>query len=161
MVHHFLQNFTHNKDDNCLHADNCVGQNKNNTMIEYLAWRVITGLSTSCELSFMIAGHTKFSPDRFFGLIKRKYHRTKIDSLSQLATMVNSSTVDCRNIAYVIGHDDMKPFLYYHWSEFLQKNFMAVPHITTYHHFRFSSSFPGRVFVKEFADSTEKEIQIL
>lgn len=67
MVHHFLQNFAHGANNILLHADNCVGQNKNNAMIQYLAWRVITGLSTSCELSFMIPGHTKFSPDRFFG----------------------------------------------------------------------------------------------
>ena len=86
MVHHFLQNFAHGANNILLHADNCVGQNKNNTMIQYLAWRVITGLSTSCELSFMIP---KFSPDRFFGMIKRKYRRTKIDSLTQLAEMVN------------------------------------------------------------------------
>ena len=91
MVHHFLQNFAHGANNILLHADNCVGQNKNNTMIQYLAWRVITGLSTSCELSFMIP---KFSPDRFFGMIKRKYRRTKIDSLTQLAEMVNSSTIE-------------------------------------------------------------------
>ena len=40
-----------------LHADNCGGQNKNNVMVGYLLWRVLT------EHHFMIAGHTKFSPD--------------------------------------------------------------------------------------------------
>ena len=67
MVHHCLQNFTFGEDDIWLHADNCVEQNKNNTMTSYLAWRVMVGLNKSCELCFMLPGHTKFSPDRFFG----------------------------------------------------------------------------------------------
>ena len=131
-------------------------------MIHYLAWRVKVGLSklTSCELSFMIPGHTKFSPDRFFGMIKRRYRRTRINTLSQLAEVVDSSTVERRNTAYVIGHDSTKPFAYYSWSEYLQQNFSAIPRITTYHHFRVSKRFPSSVFVKQFADSDEVEIKI-
>ena len=71
MVHRFLSNFTHCEENILLHADNCVGQNKNITMVEYLAWRIITGLST-----------------------------TKVDSLSQLADVVNSSTVGSNNSTY-------------------------------------------------------------
>ena len=56
-----------------LHADNCSGQNENNTMVQYLMWRVLTGLHQSISLRFMIAGHTKFSPNACFGLIKRKF----------------------------------------------------------------------------------------
>ena len=137
LVHHFLSNFTHGEENILLHADNCVGQNKNNTMVEYLAWRIITGLSTTCELSFMIPGHTKFSPDRFFGMIKRKYHCTKVDSLSQLADVVNSSTVGSNNIAYVIGHDD------------------------TFHHFHYFNSSPGSVFVCEFQTVQRRRLKSL
>ena len=160
MVHHFLQHFAQNQEEIFLHADNCVGQNKNNAMIHYLAWRVKVGLSTSCELSFMIPGHTKFSPDRFFGMIKRKYRRTRINTLSQLAEVVDSSTVERRNTAYVIGHDSTKPFAYYSWSEYLQQNFSVIPRITTYHHFCVSKRFPSSVFVRQFADSDEVEIKI-
>ena len=161
MVHHFLQYFTHGEGNVLLHADNCVGQNKNNTMIQYLSWRVITGLSVSCELSFMIPGHTKFSPDRFFGMIKRKYRRTKVDSLIQLAEMVNSSTIECRNTAYIVGHDTSKPFFHYNWTELLQTHFNTLPKITSYHHFRFCNASPGNVFVREFADDQEVELRLL
>ena len=44
-----------------LHCDNCVGQNKNNAFMFYFLWRVMTGRHKSLSLSFMIAGHTKFS----------------------------------------------------------------------------------------------------
>lgn len=102
MVHHYLQNFTFGEDDIQLHADNCVGQNKSNTMTSYLAWRVMVGLSKSCELSFMLPGHTKFSPDR---LIKRKYRRTKVSSLAEIAKFVEGSTIGGQNKAYVIGSE--------------------------------------------------------
>ena len=36
-----------------LHADNCCGQNKNNTMMQYLMWRAMTGLHHSITISFL------------------------------------------------------------------------------------------------------------
>ena len=135
MVHHYLGNFTKGEEEICLHADNCVGQNKNNTVGWYLVWRVVTGLSKACELNFMIPGHTRFSPDRFFGLIKRKFRRSKVSSLSQIAEVVESSTTGGQNKAYVIGDESMKPFTYYDWADFLSDFFTTIPHITTYYHF--------------------------
>ena len=61
-----------------LQADNCAGQNKNNIVVHYLCWRVSTGKHESVSLSFMLAGHTKFAPDRYFGLIKRKYKHSQV-----------------------------------------------------------------------------------
>ena len=161
MVHHYLCNFTHGEEELCLHADNCVGQNKNNTMVWYLAWRVITDRSKACELSFMIPGHTRFSPDRFFGLIKRRFRRSKVSSLSQIAEVVESSTTGGQNQAYIIGKESTRPFAYYNWSDFLSDFFTTIPHITSYYHFRCKSEHPGIVFVREFADSEEKEVTVL
>ena len=97
MVHHFLQFFSHQTDKICLQADNCVGQNKNNIMTSYLAWRITVGLNHSCELNFMIPGHTKFSPDRFFSLIKRRYRHTNVSSLIEIAEVVKTSTTGGNN----------------------------------------------------------------
>ena len=44
-------------------------------------------------LSFMITGHTKFSPDWCFGLLKKRYRRTKVGSLTDLVEVVNESSV--------------------------------------------------------------------
>ena len=71
MLHHFEVHGLGEKDVH-LHADNCAGQNKNNIMVGYLLWRVLTGLHNNITLSFMIAGHTKFSPDWCFGLLKKR-----------------------------------------------------------------------------------------
>ena len=35
------------------HVDNCSDQNKNHFMLEYLPWRVLTGLNEEITLSFM------------------------------------------------------------------------------------------------------------
>eukprot|EP00731_Ephydatia_muelleri_P016122 Em0009g546a len=60
-----------------LQADNCVGQNKNTTMMWYLAWRVITGQHDTIQLNFMLPGHTKFRPDSYFGLFKNGLSLTR------------------------------------------------------------------------------------
>ena len=73
MLHHFFKVHGLGERDVHLHADNCGGQNKNNTMVGYLLWRVLTGLHEYITLSFMVAGHTKFSPDWCFGLRGEHY----------------------------------------------------------------------------------------
>ena len=72
MFHHFFEVHGLGEREVHLHADNCGGQNKNSAMVGYLLWRVLTGLHTSITLSFMITGHTKFSPDWCFGLLKKR-----------------------------------------------------------------------------------------
>ena len=72
MVHHYLSNFTQGEDEIFLQADNCIGQNKNNTMVWYLAWRVTVGLSKVCKLNFMIPGHTRFQSRPFLWTNQKK-----------------------------------------------------------------------------------------
>ena len=71
------------------HADNCSEHNKNNCMMQYLTWRVITSRHTNITL---VVGHTKFSPDWCFGLFKCRYRRTNVSSLRSIAQLVNDST---------------------------------------------------------------------
>ena len=73
LVHHYIENYCNSEKCLYLHADNCVGQNKSNATIQYLLWRVLTGKQESIELSFMLVGHTKFSPDCHFGTFKKAF----------------------------------------------------------------------------------------
>ena len=43
MLHHFFAHHGLGEETVHLHTDNCGGQNKNATMIQYLSWRVMTG----------------------------------------------------------------------------------------------------------------------
>ena len=69
-----------------LHANNCVRQNKNNAMLHYLLWRILCNLHKSITLSFLIVGHTKFSPDMCFGLFKQRARRSRVTCLEDIVT---------------------------------------------------------------------------
>ena len=78
LLDHFFTNYGLGEKWVHLTADNCVGQNKNNALLQYMIYRVLTGLHDKITLSFLIVGHTKFSPDGYFGLIKRHYRRSQV-----------------------------------------------------------------------------------
>ena len=82
------------KESEChLHVDNCVGQNKNNAMLQYLLWHVMKERHRKITLSFLVAGHTKFSPDWCFGMLKKCFRRSKVDCLDDIVQVAkNSST---------------------------------------------------------------------
>ena len=61
MLHHFLATHNFGEAHLHLHADNCSGQNKNRHVMQYLAWRVLSGLNKSITLSFLIVGHQVFA----------------------------------------------------------------------------------------------------
>ena len=143
-----------------LHADNCSGQNKNNAMVQYLMWRVLTGLHHTINLHFMITGHTKFSPDACFGLIKRKFRKADVSSLDDLARVVEESAV-C-NICQLVGAQDGRVIVPSRdWAGFLSSHYRRLDGIKQYHHFRFERSHPGVVFLKKTTTAEEEERVLL
>ena len=91
MLHHFFVHHGLGEEVVHLHIDNCGGQNKNATMVQYLLWRVMTGQHKHIMFSLMIPGHTKFSLNWCFGLLKKKYKRTKVGGLTDLVGVMNES----------------------------------------------------------------------
>jgi len=75
MLHHYLTQYISSEGQGSylrFFADNCPGQNKNQTMIGYLCWLVkVLKLPAEIELYFLISGHTKFGPDQHFGRTKQ------------------------------------------------------------------------------------------
>ncbi|XP_068747127.1 uncharacterized protein [Montipora capricornis] len=160
-VHHFFEYHGLGETSVHLHADNCSGQNKNNFFIWYLAWRTILQLHLSVRYSFLIAGHTKFGPDRCFGMIKRSYKLTYISSLYEFANMVESSTTGVNKAQLVGTHDGTVIVPVYDWASFLERFFKRLPNIKSYHHFRFSKDEPGKVYVKHSSSSPEESLMLL
>ncbi len=76
-LHYFFEHHGFGEKEVHLHCDNCVGQNKNACMLQYLTWRCLTNRHEKITLSFLIVGHTKFAPDWCFGLLKRKFREKK------------------------------------------------------------------------------------
>ena len=144
------------------HADNCTGQNKNNASMHYLLWRTMTGKHCTAELSFMLVGHTKFAPDRYFGLIKRLFWKSSIDSIIEMERVVKESTITGRNKAQLIRSPcGEKEVYFYQWTLFLQQFFKPIPNILKYHKFRFDAAKPGVVVVQEYSDTKELSMNLL
>ena len=162
MLHHFLATHNFGEANLHLHADNCSGQNKNRYVMQYLAWRVLTGLNKTITLSFLIVGHTKFSPDWCFGLFKQKYRRTRIGCLDDIVRVVESSAVV--NHAQLVGTQDGKVLVpTYDWATFFDQPFRqrALKGIKSMHHLTFTSTKRGYVVVKDSVDGLEREIKLM
>ena len=159
-VHYFFEHHGLGETFAQLHADNCGAQNKNNAFIWYYLWRVMTGLHRTIDYNFLLAGHTKFSPDWCFGLVKQKTRKTFISSLFDVARAVEDSA--SVNVADFVGlHNGTVLIPTYDWMSYLQTFFRKVPQLKTYHHFRFDSDFPGTVFCKQYWLSEEKALDLL
>jgi len=82
----------------------------------------------------MLVGHTKFSPDGCFRLLKQRYRCTFVSSLQDIANAVNSSA-DV-NVAQLVGtqHGGMVVPMY-DWATYLGEHFRKMPGMKSYHHF--------------------------
>jgi hypothetical protein len=108
-----------------LTADNSVALHPNNALIQYLMYRVLIGLHEHIDFSFMVVGHTKFSPDGYFGLISSQYRRSKIYTYNQIANVIDCSTNNGHNICQRYYDKNGKPaFTYRDWPNWLQKYFL-------------------------------------
>ena len=92
LLHSYLEKYGMGKKQMHLHADNCAGQNKNSYVMWYLLWCVLISRHVSITMSFLLTGHTKFSCDCCFGLMKRTFRRTKVDCLEDIVKVVTDSS---------------------------------------------------------------------
>jgi hypothetical protein len=179
MVHWYLQQ--HPASVVYAFADNCVSQNKNNAMIEYFAWRVCQGLNRKISFNSLLTGHTRFGPDRMFGLIKMKYTRSNIDCFEDFVACVNELSVNHHNIA--VRSTDV---VWRNWHQFLKDSYAPLKGkvlscsatlcttslhcvlgivslsvfsgITKYHHFEFNDD--NKIICREFADTEDVVYQL-
>ena len=156
MLHHFFMKFGLNERECFLHADNCSGQNKNRTLVAYLAWRVMMGLHTKITLSFMISGHMRCLVDGCFGLMKQKFRRNDCSTLGQLEKLVNESAT-CNKAQLVAGSG----LLWYAWDVFLAQHFKPIPGIRSLHHLVFDAATPGVVSVQKTLTDEPQDVIVL
>ena len=162
-LHHFFQNFSPGEKEVDLHCDNCSGQNKNSFMLWYLCLRTLHKLHHRVGLHFLLVGHTKFSPDWGFGLIKKKYTNTRVDTLADIARVVEESSPEAKvNIPLIVGREDGTVTVpTFNFQEHLKQFFRPLPHIKSYQHFEFSASDPGVVVCKAHHKAPEVRFQLL
>ena len=86
----------------------------------------------------MVAGHTKFSPDLCFGLIKRKFrHATHVECVEEMAEVVEASApVAMTNISNLAGNEDGQQHVpTYDWRTFFEDG-QPIPQIRSQHFFK-------------------------
>ena len=129
--------------------------------MQYLLWCCHTCKHRSCSIHFMIPRHTWFSPDQYFGLIKRKYRKTRVSSVEQLSKVVTDSTLTGANKVQLAFDKTTKYRVpCYDWKSFLSIFFKPIPSILKYQHFYFSSKYPGIVKLQENASSEKIAVDI-
>jgi hypothetical protein len=152
-LHHYFQTYGVGEKNVILHADNCGGQNKNRYLMSYLAYRIINTLHTDITIIFMPVGHTKFYCDLAFGLFKKKFKRTQVSDLQELENcVINSTPTSNLNKCQLVGNEDGSRInvKQYNWSEWFEEvGFTTLPGIRKYHYFKFQSSNPNFLLVKE------------
>ena len=148
MLDHFFDVHSLNEATIHLHADNCVGQNKNRFVLGYLAWRVIKGLNVDITLSFMRVGHTRCFVDGNFGLIKQCYRSGDIDTVDQLSAIIHRSS---RTNASQLYRWDWRE-----WDQMINAYFMPVKGVRLYQHFHFTAENCGFTMAKVSCDSVEE-----
>ena len=70
-------------------------------MSEYARWLVSSGIFKKVTYHYMIAGHTKFSPDRMFGRISTRLKKVQLEDTDQLVNLVNEIDPDTINAVYI------------------------------------------------------------
>eukprot|EP00063_Salmo_salar_P005549 XP_013980384.1 PREDICTED: uncharacterized protein LOC106561205 [Salmo salar] len=127
-MHHFFTNYGVGETRVDLNCDNCSGQNKNKFVPCYCAWWTMHKLHHSLDLHFLITGHTKGAPDVCFGLIKQRFRKTRVNTLSEIAGVVNGSTVTGLNIPQLVGLEDGTVLVEsYGWQQHLTPYFRPLP----------------------------------
>ena len=123
-------------------------------------WRVLTGRNKTITISFLPTGHTKFSPDWCFGLIKQRFRRTEVGCLNDIADVVEQSA--SVNTVQLVGTQEGEQLVEFHdWTGFLAPFFNRIKSIKKLHHFIIDSSYQGIVKVKETSGSSVTDLNLL
>ena len=119
------------------------------------------GYSKSVTLSFMLAGHTKFAPDRFFGLIKKVYWHTKVEAIGCIAQVVqNSSVVGAIVPQLMKGQSGDWEVIFYDWTSFFQAYFKDLKGITSYI-FHVTSDHRDTVFLRQHSQIAQTQVALM
>ena len=77
MLDFYLKKEDHGEASLIMYCDNCAGQNKNRFLMAYCAHLIKTKRYKTVEVHFLPVGHTKFSPDAFFGHFKKVLYSSR------------------------------------------------------------------------------------
>ena len=98
----------------------------------------------------MRVGHTRCMVDGNFGLIKKLYRRSDVDTVAQLSGIVSRSS--STNIPQLYSWE------WREWDAMLAKLFTPLKGIRKFQHFTFADNLGGSVIMKEACIGEEKTL---
>lgn len=141
-------------------ADNCTGQNKNNTLIRYLMGLCEKSLFKEVKLIFPVRGHSFMPNDRDFGIIRRKlrkqerYYTVKevINLIMSSSQKKNKFNVKCMKREDFVDYNTWWPKFYKKtclsedsYGKNVPKDKKVTFALTKYQEFRFNKNNPRTV----------------
>ena len=116
----------------------------------------MVGLSRSITMQFMLVGHTKFTPDSCFGLVKQHYWRTHVECLSDIVDVLNKSGYI--NHARLVGRQEGQVLIpTYDWQTYLSPNFKKIPNIKMFHQFKLLADHPGVIISANYTVTMKRQ----
>lgn len=162
MLYNFMQKSnltdTNRTNDRTLYfaADNCSGQNKNRFVIMFFCLSVELGWADDIYLDFMIPGHTKFGPDRWFGKIGKQIIKLDAWNTEEIVNNIRNSLAYQERVEDLRSQDcrNFKPFLNKHYKKPTFKT-------SEQYHFWFSAKHRGSVRIKVKNDDSWSDLMPL
>ena len=115
-----------------IYLDNACSTNKNQYTMGWASEMVQQGRFDVLRISFLIAGHSKFSPDLLFSKVAQAFNRSDVFTTEELGALAEQH-------ASVIIDDGTNV---YKWRNLLSKKYSALPGIRSHHDFIFARN-PG------------------
>eukprot|EP00043_Microstomoeca_roanoka_P019483 m.219664 g.219664 ORF g.219664 m.219664 type:complete len:653 (-) comp17003_c5_seq2:239-2197(-) len=152
LVHHYLSK-QQSSPGLFLSADNCGGQNKNKTMLQYLCLRSAI-YKQDVYYHFLVQGHTRGYNDGAFGVIKRCLRTSNIYTPQQFQQMIETTNHNTSTDAASVVKRD--------YDIFFQQLFNGdIRRISTMRHFFFSKDRPGFMQYRTHAAESWNECYLL
>jgi hypothetical protein len=118
--------------------DNATSTNKKRYLFSWGMEMVSSGKIDHVHISFMIAGHTKFAPDRLFSAIGSAYKAADVFTIDDLKTLCDRSAS-----THVEKGDQV-----FTWRECLGEKYSDLPGIRKFHDFLIVKTHDGNVLMK-------------
>jgi hypothetical protein len=127
-VHHYLSSMEVRPKKLVIYADNCVAQNKNHYTIWFLHYLCYTlKWFEEAEMNFLVAGHTKFSPDRHFGYVKKELNKhDNVETFDDVLKIIDKSATKQKVVAVRNFLTNTQDIPVHDWKTFLSKRYRKV-----------------------------------
>jgi hypothetical protein len=105
--------------------NNCLGQNKNNTVLRLAAWLIAMAYFKEVNFIFLVVGHTKNAADHLFNSLKNKYRKQNLFTFRDLVKTLNKSsmvTIHPKNPEDFLDYDELMSNLFQTLSGNINKN---------------------------------------